>query len=286
VLSGEPGIGKTRLCAEIAERAMAAGCRVLSGHCQEISAEIPYLPFVEVIEAALGDSATRGSDLLAGGNADLSPLFPELPRQPFDAAASNAALAPAEQRRQLFRAFTGFLHRLAAERPLVLVIEDLHWADPSTLLLLGHVARQLAGAPISVIATHRDAPAEVGSELRRLLEELVRLRIARSIALRPLAVSAVEAMVGNLAAQEPPPQLVIEMYRETGGNPFFVEEMFEYLGEEAKLFDGAGRLRERIDIREADVPRSIQLIIGRRIERPILTGRVGHFYSARSKPVM
>src|SRR5438445_659629 len=120
------------------------------------------------------------------------------------------------------------------ERPLLLVIEDLHWADDSTLLLLQHLAQRANGMRVLVIGTYRDIELEGHYPLQRALEVLVSQRLAEQISLDCLAPAAVEAMLRALAGRPLPQQLFQLIMSETEGNPFFIEEVFKYLLEEKK----------------------------------------------------
>jgi tetratricopeptide (TPR) repeat protein len=152
-------------------------------------------------------------------------------------------------------------------QPLFLVWEDLHWADDSTLLLLQHIAQRLHEMPLLILGTYRDVELDVARPLARALEELLRQRLAHDLALKRLPEDGVAAMLRALSGQDPPPSLVQAVYRETEGNPFFVEEVFHHLAAEGKLLDAHGRWRSDLSISELEVPRGVRLVIGRRLER-------------------
>jgi tetratricopeptide (TPR) repeat protein len=147
------------------------------------------------------------------------------------------------------------------------VLEDLHWADESTLLLLQHIATGLPETPALVVATYRDVELDLARPLANMLDELLRRRLAHRIVLRRLPEDAVAAILWALSGQEPTKPLVDAVYSETEGNPFFVEEVFQHLAEEGKLFDPEGRWRPDLRIGELDVPEGVRLVIGRRLER-------------------
>lgn len=268
VIGGEPGIGKTRLCEEVMLDADQRGCRVLLGHCYESEAAVPYMPFVEILEKAsravdpdvflqaLGDSAPEVARILPR----LRRMFPQIP--------APLELPPEQERRYLFTSIQEFLSRGASIRPQVAVLEDLHWADESTLLLLQHLAGQLPGMRTMVLATYRDVELGVARPLASTLETLIRSGTAQRLSLRRLDEDGVAAMLRSLGGgREAPPTLVIAVYRETEGNPFFVQEVFKYLAEKGELLDPAGGFKAGLAIAELDVPESLRLVIGRRLER-------------------
>jgi class 3 adenylate cyclase/tetratricopeptide (TPR) repeat protein len=267
MIGGEPGVGKTRLAEELAAEARQRGLLTLTGHCYEMEGAPPYIPFVEMLEAtarivprealreALGDSAP-----------ELAKLMPEL-RRVFPDILAPLELPPEQERRYLFNSVQEFMERAGRAQPLFLTLEDLHWADDATLLLLQHIAQRLHEMPLLILGTYRDVELDVARPLARALEELLRQRLAHDLALRRLPEAGVAAMLQALSGQEPPTPLVQAVYSETEGNPFFVEEVFKHLAEEEKLFDEQGRWRSDLSISELEVPRGVRLVIGRRLER-------------------
>jgi tetratricopeptide (TPR) repeat protein len=192
--------------------------------------------------------------------------MPEL-RRLFPDIGAPLELPPEQERRYLFNSFQEFLERAARVQPMLLALEDLHWADDATLLLLQHIAQRLGEMPALIVGTYRDVELDVARPLARALEGLVRQRLAHDLALKRLPEAGVEAMLRALSGQEPPASLVEAVYRETEGNPFFVEEVFKHLAEEGKLFDAQGRWRSDLRIGELEVPRGVRLVIGQRLER-------------------
>ena len=156
LLSGEPGVGKTRLVQEICTDARSRGFIVLQGHCYESEGAPPYGPWIEILAATAritDPDALR--DLLADGAPEVAKLLPELRRILPDLPAP-LELPPAEGRRYLFRCLQGLLERSSRSRPQLLVLEDLHWADEASLLLLDHLALALPDAPVLLLGTFRD----------------------------------------------------------------------------------------------------------------------------------
>jgi predicted ATPase len=147
----------------------------------------------------------------------------------------------------------------------LLVLEDLHWADESTLGLLIHLANRVAQLPVVIIGTYRDGYSE-NPALVRTLEELIRMGL-RPLKLGGLSKDTVAQMLHGLSQRQAPESLVSLIYEESQGYPFFVEEVYRHLVEEGKVFDAAGQFRSDIRIVEFDVPENVRLIIGRRLER-------------------
>ncbi|HWZ76113.1 MAG TPA: AAA family ATPase, partial [Candidatus Sulfotelmatobacter sp.] len=267
LLSGEAGIGKTRLCREISLEAEKNGLAVLVGHCSEQDA-VPYLPFVEILESwvdrwqnpddlrlAIGDEGPELGRLLP----KLRRIIPDLP-PPMELAAEQA-------RRLLFNSISNFLERRSREQPTILVLEDLHWADDSTLSLISHLSQRLSALPLLMIATYRESDIDLTPSLSKTLEGLIRGRLATQLRLKGLPSGEVAQMLQGLSGQAPPAAVVSEILGETGGNPFFVEELFQHLTEENRLYDEAGQFRSELKIGELEVPRNVRLVVGRRLAR-------------------
>src|SRR6202043_529230 len=151
-------------------------------------------------------------------------------------------------------------------RPNMYLLEDLHWADESTLELLIHLADRIAQLPVVIVATYRGGYPDDNPALVRTLEELIRMGV-RPQKLSGLSKDAVAQMLHGLSQRQAPENLVSLIFEESQGYPFFVEEVYRHLVEEGKVFDTAGQFRTNIEIDEIDVPENVRLIIGRRLER-------------------
>ena len=186
-------------------------------------------------------------------------VFPDIP-QPLE-------LPPAQKRRHLFQSVSERLARAAQTRSQLYILEDLHWADESTLALLIHLANRVAQLPVVIIGTYRDGYSENNPALVRTLEELIRMGV-RPLKLGGLSKDAIAQMLRGLSQrQDVPESLVSLIFEESQGYPFFVEEVYRHLIEEGKVFDEAGQFRTDIEIDESEVPDNVRLIIGRRLER-------------------
>jgi len=267
MLGGGPGVGKSRLAEEMANYAWGVGYRCTVGHCYERDEPFPFLPFVEIIESGLAQAASLDEfrRQMADNAPELAQMAPSL-RRVFPDIPQPLELPPAQKRRYFFQSFSEALGRAAQSRPQLGILEDLQWADESTLALLIHLAHRVAQLPVVIIGTYRDGYSEHNSALVRTLEELIRMGI-RPLKLGGLSKDAIAQMLQGLSQRQTPDRLVNLIFEESQGYPFFVEEVYRHLVEEGNVFDTAGQFRTDIKIDEIDVPENVRLIIERRLER-------------------
>ena len=267
LLGGEPGVGKTRLAQEVLAEARQRGCLALTGRCYEMEGTPPFIPWVEVVEQ-LARITPRVAlrEVLGDASPEVAKLVPEL-RRMFHDIPQPIELPPAQQRRYLFNSFLEFVERGARITPHVLLIDDLHWADESTLLLLQHFAQQLERIPLLIIGTYRDVDLDVQRPFAEMLEALTRQRLAHKLALGRLDERGVAEMLKVLSNLDPPPALVTAVYTETEGNPFFTEEVFHHLAEEGRILNEQGAWRDDLRVESLEVPEGVRLVIGRRLNR-------------------
>ena len=266
LLGGEPGVGKTRLARELLATARERGCLGLTGHCYEMEGAAPYVPFVESTEqavrllpqaarAAMGEEAPEIAAIVPSLRRTYSDI-PPLPEVPAD-----------QQRRLIFGGFLEYLRRGTQKSPMVILLDDLHWADESTLQLLEHLAPHLATMRVLLVGTYRDVELDVARPFAKTLEALVRQRLATRIALRRLHESSVQELLAKMSGSAPPSGLVTAVFHETEGNPFFIEEVYQHLSEEGKLFDETGAWKADLRVDTIEVPEGVRLVIGRRLDR-------------------
>jgi len=262
IIAGPPGIGKTRTARETGEEARLLGFLVLTGNCYDREDSVPFVPFVELLEKvfARARGPADAGEIFGEQAAELSRLLPQLRRLLPDLPAP-LQVSPEQSRRILFNAIVDLFERQSARNPMVLLLEDLHWADEGTFSLLIHLGRSISRMPMMIIATHRDDDIDMKPPLTKALNELPRLGVVERIPLSGLPEPAVAQMIELLSGQEPTPELVEIVYSNTDGNPLFVEELIRHLDQSVANGDFLGRLQQG----EVELPHSLRLVIGRRI---------------------
>ena len=254
MLSGEPGIGKTALCEQFATYVSKRGGRTLVGHSyEESSLSLPYLAFVEAMRAYVLTCDPEGlkADLGAGA-AEVARIVPEV-RDRVQVDLREAG-DPEEDRWRLRQSVTSFLRHAASVQPLVVVLEDLHWANPGTLDLLLHVVRSLEGARLLIVGTYRDEEVARTHPLSLNLAELRRAGNFLRVPLRGLTVDEVRRMYVEIRGQDVAWGQVELVHQQTEGNPLFVQEVLRFLVEEGivALQPGGG------------LPDGLREVVGRR----------------------
>jgi predicted ATPase len=268
MIGGALGVGKTRIAAEFAAEASARGFTTLVGSCYDRENSLPFNPYVEILESAMAQSPSQDSFRAALGDdaGEMARLMPQL-RRIFPDIPPPLELSPEQSRKILFDAVVELLSRTAASGPIMLLLEDLHWADEGTLSLLNHIARSISRTAVLIVGTFRDNEIDSAGPLAQTLDELLRVHMLERISLRGLPHDAVAGMIRALSGKEPPPAVVNLIQSGTDGNPFFIEELYRHLVERGKLMDDEGNFRKDFDLEEVDVPQSLRLVIGRRLAR-------------------
>jgi DNA-binding CsgD family transcriptional regulator len=262
LLAGEPGIGKTRTAAELAGIAEERGCRVLWGRCYEWEGAPAYWPWVQLLRgylASVDDDRLRAD--LGSGAADIAQIAPEIGARLPD-LAPLPPMEPEQARFRLFDALATFFANAARDKPLVLVLDDLHWADRPSMLLLEFIAQGIERARVLLVGTFRDVEVSRQHPLTATLAELARQPHGRRVALRGLARDDVSIFIERLIDRETPPALVDAIFAETEGNPFFTAEVVRLLAAEGRLNPPL-----RVPFGQIGVPESVREAIGRRLDR-------------------
>ncbi|OLB57729.1 MAG: hypothetical protein AUF64_05450 [Chloroflexi bacterium 13_1_20CM_54_36] len=264
LLSGEAGIGKSRLAAEAKTDATAQGFLLLQSQCFPTDRSCPCAPLLELLRSHFATSSPEQVATEMGSLAPaLSPLLPDLLPRPSD-LPPLPPLAPEHEKRRLFAALAHLFLRQATKQAVLLIVEDLHWSDETSLDFLHFLARRCAASPLLVLLTYRSD--EVHPSLSHFLAQLDRERLAQEFALAPLTQSEVSTMLSAIFAlrravftAHPLLQgdLLDAMYSITEGNPFLIEELLKSLIEAGDIFYEHGHW-QRKELGEWHIPRSVQ----------------------------
>ncbi len=272
LLSGEAGIGKSRLLAEGKRQASERGFLVLQGTCFPTDRSSPYAPLLDLL------SSSHTQDLLSLSTANPEPLVRELARLfpgLLDHTSDEAplrAIEPEQEKRRLFVALSQFFTGLASKQPVLLIVEDLNWSDETSLEFLHYLARRCARHPLLIVLTYRYD--EIHSELRHWLAQLDHERLAQEVFLTPLSCSEVEAMLQAIfdRKQTVPGETLDALYALTEGNPFFLEEILKSLLLTGTIVS-ANEMWERQPPEQLQIPRSVQDAVQLRLEQVSSAGR-------------
>jgi tetratricopeptide (TPR) repeat protein len=267
LVSGEAGVGKSRLAAESATIAEHDGFLVLKGSCFDAESSPSYEPFITQLETILRILPEDQLKQFVGESApELSRFIPQIGRL-FPEFASEADIPVEQERRYLLNGISEFLARLANTRPLLMIFDDLHWADESTCVMFRQLLSRVTESSIVVVGTYRDDELDAGDAFARTLRDVLRERLADDILLRRFDESGVNEILAARSGKVPPKELVSLFFEETEGNPFFVEEVYRHLEETSKLFDESGEFRPGIEVADTEVPRGLRLVIEDRLAR-------------------
>ncbi len=263
---GEPGIGKTRTVEELGVYASVRGAQVLWGHSYEGDIGVPYLPFVEALRTFVRELSDDGHLLDPdAGCAEVATIIPEL-RDRLPQLAVLPSLDGDAERRRLFEGVSSFLVAATRIRPLVIVLDDMHWSDKPSLLLLVHLARRVSNSRLLIVGTYRDVELERSHPLAETIATLRRERLYERVLLRGLPVAEVQAFIEAVGGQATPGEFAELIFRETEGNPFFVAEILRHLVETGAIrHEGDAWVGTPESIAE-NLPEGVREVIGRRLD--------------------
>lgn len=272
IVAGEGGVGKTRLMKAVIEQASQRGWTVAEGRSFPVESGIPYALFSDALLPTLRRLEAGALQTLSrGGGAELAYLFPALAAGGTSAADRERQVGrgdPAELKSRIFWNFTQFLSRFAAKQPLLVVLENLQWADASSLELLHFIARQIGHDRILLLCTYNDADRDAYVMLRTTEQSLISLGVAQQFHLEPLSRAGTEEFVHQAFGVDPSltREFTALLYGWTRGNPFFVEETLKALVESERLRQENGTWLGW-EIGELDLPKSIRVAVVDRMNR-------------------
>ncbi|MSQ15521.1 MAG: hypothetical protein EXR50_06630 [Dehalococcoidia bacterium] len=269
-LVGEPGIGKTRTAQELATYAGLRGAQVLWGRSYEAQGVPPYWPWVQAIRSYVRErDPERLSSEMGSGAGDIAEIVSDVRERLPGLRPSPPPEGADEARFRLFDAIATFLKSASRSQPLVIILDDLHWADKPSLALLEFVARELAGARLLLVGTYRDMELSRQHPLAQTLGELARERMFQKVLLRGLTRDDVERFIELATGVKPPAGLVDAVLTQTEGNPFFVSEVVRLLVQEGELSGRGPNAVPRPGLAESwavRIPEGVKEVIGRRLD--------------------
>ena len=263
---GEPGIGKTAVTEQLATYATMRGGLTLVGHCyEEGSLSLPYLAFVEAMRTyVLSGEANELRRAMGTGASEVARIVSEV-RDKLDVTPREAS-NPDEDRYRLFQAVTDFLINASEVQPLLIVLEDLHDADKGTLDLLTHITRRKGKGRFLMVGTYRDVEVDRSHPLSSTLADLRRVSSYERVLLRGLNVDEVHRMLSGLSGQDVPWQVSEAVFRQTEGNPLFVQEVLRYAVEDGLIVRESGEWRAvNPDQLIMSIPEGLRDVIGKRL---------------------
>jgi class 3 adenylate cyclase len=257
-MGAEAGMGKTRLASELARRAQRLGWEVMSGACSEAELPLPYLPLVEAVGNYLaGHDIDRMVASLGAARRELAQLFPQLAGDEAPAPVGD----PGQAKLRLFEAMVALLSLPAAEQGVLLIVEDIHWADAATRELLDHLARRLGGMRAMVLVTYRSDELDRRHPLAPVVQAWRRSNVAEVLPLSPLDESQVAEMVAAILDETDVGQDFRHlMHQRTEGNPFVLEEMLREAVDRGDVFRTAEGWERRADLRIPETVRDTILL--------------------------
>jgi len=261
-ISGEPGVGKTRLAQEVMLTLRNRQFLVATGRCYQLHQSVPFYPFLDALTSLYLSAPPSFRARLASRWPYVTRLLPEL-----TAEKAPVIVSTPEEQQLLFREVTDFLQELAATTPLALLVDDLHWADGATLELLQHLARHTRAHRILLVGTYRDVEVGRHHALEAALRDLMREDLVERILLRRLepggSAKLIAATLGESHVSRDLDNLI---HQHADGNAFFTQQLVRFLVERGDVYRKDGKWTPGA-IRRIEVPESVRSVIGQRMER-------------------
>jgi len=244
VVGGDAGVGKSRLIRDLKHEAASRPVRVIEGRCTSTESSVPYAPLMNALRFRIAKGEGEAvAQMLGPLRAVLAPIFPQLEGNQTEPAVDR-------DRERPFELIFAVLERLAAEEPMLLVLEDVHWADQTSLELLHHLAHRAPSFRMLIVATYRSDELHAAHPLRRLLGSLARDRVGAEIRISPLSRVETTEMLRCMLGTEPDATFASAIWRRSEGNPFFVEELISVLagGGSLEPNEEAAAILERVPL--------------------------------------
>jgi tetratricopeptide (TPR) repeat protein/KaiC/GvpD/RAD55 family RecA-like ATPase len=269
-IHGEAGIGKTRLVRELGAYARSRGVQVLYGRCPALfrmDGVPPYILWKEVIKDYLETCTPEQLYRVIGYYpAEVAKLVPEI-SQKLRSIPQSLPINPEQEQNRLFEAVSQFITNISKETPLLVVLDDLQWTDPSSLLLLHYLARDVQKSSLLLLGAYRSTDIDAKHPLTPVLAELKRERLPQSVPLKRMSPEDTSEMIRQILEQDDIPQEFCKLvYDKTRGNPFFVEEVIESLKEEGVIYKEENRWKVK-EVSEIEFPETVRNVVKARISR-------------------
>jgi tetratricopeptide (TPR) repeat protein/KaiC/GvpD/RAD55 family RecA-like ATPase len=269
-IHGEAGIGKTRLVRELGAYARSRGVQVLYGRCPALfrmDGVPPYILWKEVIKDYMETCTPEQLYRVVGYYpAEVAKLVPEL-SQKLRSIPQSLPISPEQEQNRLFEAISQFITNISRETPLLVVLDDLQWTDPSSLLLLHYLARGVQKASLLLLGVYRSTDIDAKHPLSPVLTELNRERLPQSIHLKRMSLSDISEMIKNILEQEDiPTEFCTLVYEKTKGNPFFAEEVIKSLKEEDVIYREENKWKIK-DVSKIEFPETVKNVLKTRFSR-------------------
>jgi len=270
LLHGEAGIGKTRLTRELGAYARSRGVQVLYGRCPALfrmDGVPPYVLWKEIIKDYLGECTPEQLNRVIGYYpAEVAKLVPEI-SQKLRTIPQSIPISPEQEQNRLFEAVSQFITNISQETPLLVVLDDLQWTDPSSLLLLHYLARGVQKTPLLLLGAYRSTDIDAKHPLTPVLTELNRERLPQSISLKRMSIDDISEMIKQILEEDDvPTEFCRLVYEKTRGNPFFAEEVIKSLKEEEVIYREGKRWAFK-DISGIEFPETVKNVVKTRFSR-------------------
>jgi tetratricopeptide (TPR) repeat protein len=269
-IHGEAGIGKTRLVRELGAYARSRGVQVLYGRCPALfrmDGVPPYILWKEVIKDYLETCTPEQLYRVIGYYpAEVAKLVPEI-GQKLRSIPQSFPINPEQEQNRLFEAVSQFITNISKETPLLVILDDLQWTDPSSLLLLHYLARDVQKSSLLLLGAYRSTDIDSKHPLSPVLAELKRERLPQSVPLKRMSLEDASEIIRRILEQDDiPPEFCGLVYDKTRGNPFFIEEVIESLKEEAVIFREENQWKIK-EVSEIEFPETVKNVVKARIGR-------------------